>query len=94
MSTTIERVRLFAAVVLVAIGGVLSTAALAGEDPKAPKPCTGYCRDDSISCGPLSRRMACCCKEDLQHTSLRWECYCLYITDCGKYRESGLCQGI
>ncbi len=92
MSTSIERLRLIAAVVLVAVGGALSTRALAGSEEEFIKACTGYCAGESRVCG--IRKQVCCCKENLQRESLRWECVCLFVTDCEKYREDGLCQGV
>ncbi len=90
MSTTIERVRLFAAVVLVAIGGVLSTAALAGEgdDHEATKRCQGQCSlAPRPNCAPIKW---CCCK--VPESPGKWRCICLLPLDCYHQKQAGNCQ--
>jgi hypothetical protein len=89
MSTTIERVRLFAAVVLVAIGGVLSTAALAGDEHEATKRCQGRCHDrpKPTQCGPTKW---CCCVDP--EDPKKYNCLCMEPIECVTAPPSQQCQ--
>jgi hypothetical protein len=92
MSTTIERVRLFAAVVLVGIGGVLTTISQAADQAEAGvHQCTGRCaRQGSIFC--RLGEMACCCVEKPGGDRVEWKCKCLSETDCKRLSDARVCQ--
>ncbi len=88
MSTSIERLRLITAVVLVAVGGALSTNVLAGDEHEASKRCQGRCHDrPKPQCAAIKW---CCCVDPVNEE--KYNCLCREPIDCIRAPPSQQCQ--